>query len=157
MARYGDGKSFHSAVFALSQNCLPNNILPWTLSPQIFLPSGRHHLWVQNSVVCVARGAHLNMLWICFVFILLNMRSGAPVEPWEVHFHIGNSCTYVNNNGLYLATEAMECHENLYRGTHHVYKHKYEVLPNTGNIWYCYKGNNVNELVIAVRWTLNRL
>lgn len=47
------------------------------------------------------------------MFVLLNMRSGASVEPWEVHFHIGNSCIYVNNNGLYLATEVMKYHEIL--------------------------------------------
>ena len=36
----------------------------------------------------VAKGAHLNMLWICFVFVELDMRSGACVEPWEIHYHI---------------------------------------------------------------------
>ena len=88
MARYADGKTCYSAVLTLFETCQPNNITTLALSPQNFAHSGRHYLWVQNGVISFARGAHLNMLWICFVFVEPGMRSGACIEPWEIHYHI---------------------------------------------------------------------
>ena len=115
MARYGDGKMSYLAVLTLFETCQPNNITTRALSPQIFAHSGRHYLWVQNDVICFARGAHLNMLWVCFVFIQENMRAGVAVEPWDTCFLIWINCVCGNNTSSYLTTMLSKLHEILKR------------------------------------------
>ena len=120
MARYADGKLCRSAVFGLLETWQPKSITTWALSPQIFAYSRWHHLWLQNGVVCVLICAHLNMLWICFVFILADMRAGVAVEPWETCFLIWFNCFCSFNAGLYLASEASKMHEILQRPSEHL-------------------------------------
>ena len=64
-------------------------------------------------VIC----AHLNMLWICFVFIREDMRAGVAVEPWDTCFLIWinwfcSICTsFVHNDGAsaIVDTKLLDC------------------------------------------------
>ena len=131
MARYADGKLHRSAVFALRQNCWLNSTLAVTLWPQIFAYSRWHHLWVQNGVVCVVICAHLNMLWVCFVFIWEDMHAGVAVEPWETCFLIWFHCFCSFNAGLYLASESSKLHEILQRPWESINTLTYQKLCNS--------------------------
>ena len=144
MARYGDGKLRRSPVFALRQNCWLQSILTITFWPQIFAYSRWHHLWVQNGVVCVAICEHLNMLWVCFVFIQENMRSGVAVEPWETCFLIWFNCFCGFNTGLYLASEASKMHEILQRPSEHLNAHIYQIKHGFVNLCQRYWQNTTS-------------
>ena len=135
MARCGDGKTCYSAVLALFETCQPNNITTRALSPQIFAHSRWHYLWVQNGVVCVVICAHLNMLWICFVFIQEDMRAGVAVEPWDTCFLIWINCFCSFNAGLYLASEASKMHEILQRPSEHLNACICEIEHDFVNLW----------------------
>ena len=144
MARYADGKLRRSAVFALQQNCWLNSTLAVTLWPQIFAYSRWHHLWLQNGVVCVVICVHLNMLWICFVFIQENMRAGVAVEPWETCFLIWFNCFCCFNACLYLASEASKMHEILQRPSEHLNARICQIEHDFVNLWQRYWPNTTS-------------
>ncbi|KLO13619.1 hypothetical protein SCHPADRAFT_889841 [Schizopora paradoxa] len=76
--------------------------------------SNNHVIWLGGWQDMVMERHAAQLFWR---LVIIDMRAGAAIEPWDSRFRIGISCLYGCNLCPYLATEVSKVHEILQADT----------------------------------------